>query len=68
MAEHITIRRGRTQLVLRVPQVPNFILTTEEDKSVPIEQLTDGELRAVAKAWTARLVARATERAARRTP
>lgn len=55
---------------VQVPQVPNFLRTVLAPlaSSVPIDALTDDELRRVGEAWTEALIARANEmRAARHT-
>lgn len=47
---------------LAVPGVPNFIRRPEDDFPIPIAELSDTQLRRVAKAWTDELLRKARER------
>lgn len=63
MAERdVVVVEGSTTLL--VPLVPNFLTVTTMpgECSVPVESLTDEQLRKVGTAWTEVLVAHAQER------
>lgn len=54
----ITVKTERTLLL---PTLPNF-LRTESDEAVPIESLTQDQLREIGQQWTDALIRKARDR------
>lgn len=44
---------------VKIPQVPNFILTGNEGGSIPIAELSDQDLTNIAQAWAKELLIKA---------
>mgnify|MGYP000965704030 CR=1 FL=1 len=46
-----------------IPITPNFIrLSSDKEKAIPIEKLTDEQLKILGQAWTNKLIERAREK------
>jgi hypothetical protein len=56
------VKTIQVKLTVDVPQVPNF-LRTSDGQSVPLCAVTDDGLREIAAQWTADLLARSKEQA-----
>jgi hypothetical protein len=50
---------------VKVPSVPNFILRPSDGFPIPIAELSDTQLRILAKAWTEALIKKAQARRAK---
>lgn len=46
-----------------VPQTPNFIRRPSDGFPIPVQELSEKQLRAIGKAWTDELVTKALQRA-----
>ena len=51
-----------TQMEVVLPSLPNFIRTPHKDVSVPIEDLTEDQLREIGKEWTEALIQKSRQR------
>lgn len=48
---------------LEIPITPNFIrLSIDKEKTLPIERLTDKQLKIIGEAWTSKLIESAREK------
>lgn len=50
---------------VKIPGVPNFIIRPEDGFPIPIQELSNAQLKSIAKAWTKELLAKAKQRRAR---
>ena len=46
----------KTEMEILLPSTPNFVRTPNKDVSIPIEDLTETQLREIGKQWTEALV------------
>jgi|JI10StandDraft_1071094.scaffolds.fasta_scaffold432712_3 hypothetical protein len=55
--------RINIDMEFEIPITPNFIrLSMDNEKSLPIEKLTDKQLKILGEAWTNKLIERAREK------
>lgn len=55
--------RINIDMEFEIPITPNFIrLSMDKEKSLPIEKLTDKQLKILGEAWTSKLIERAREK------
>ena len=53
MKTKITVK---TEMEVLLPSLPNFVRTPHKDVAIPIEDLTEAQLRELGKQWTEALV------------
>lgn len=64
MAEKVTVT-VKTERTLLLPTLPNFI-RDERDAAIPVEDLTQDQLREIGQKWTDALMRKARDRAEER--